>query len=355
MNSSTITLRPYGTLDDQSEVTIATLRNSMGTEVDVISYGGIIPRLQTLDARGNPGNIVLGLDSLEQYQACEAYLGALIGRYGNRIAGGRFSLHGTDYVLDNNDGINHLHGGRAGFDQRNWTMEPFAGDHSCGVRLSLTSEDGDQGFPGRLDVTVVYELTDVNELDIRFSATTTRPTIVNMTQHSYFNLAGSDDVLDHQLMINADRFTPVKHDLIPTGRLQPVSGTPFDFRSPKPIGRDIAAQDEQLAIGHGYDHNYVLKEAADDELILAARATEPNSGRVLELLTVEPGIQFYSANHLDGGLYGNGAVHHRRSGFCLEPQHFPDSPNRPEFPTTSLQPGEEYRSRMIYRFSTIES
>jgi aldose 1-epimerase len=346
--------RHYGYLADGTEVTLVTLRNAEGIEVDVIDYGGIITRLVTPDANGQLGDIVLGLDSLEEYVASNPYFGALIGRYGNRIGKGRFTLDGETFQLDVNDGENHLHGGSEGFDKRVWQMQPFVTEHSAGVQLRLTSPDGDQGYPGKLQALVTYELTNGNELDMTFEAVTDKPTIVNMTQHSYFNLAGEGDILGHRLVIPADRFTPVDEGLIPTGELRAVAGGPFDFRQAKEIGRDIGVDNEQLELGLGYDHNFVLKDRADDELVLAARVTEPTSGRVLEVLTVEPGVQFYSGNFLDGSLDGKGKVHAHRSGFCLEPQHFPDSPNKPDFPPVTLRPGETYQTRIVYRFSTVE-
>lgn len=349
-----VTQQHYGTLEDGGQVTLATLANGNGVEVGVLSYGGIITRLVTPDAEGRPGDIVLGLDSLEAYVSSSPYFGAIIGRYGNRIAGGRFELSGKEYQLAVNDGDNHLHGGDAGFDKKNWHMEPFVTGTSAGVTLSLTSPDGDQGYPGRLHATVVYELTDDDALDLRFSATTNQPTIVNLTHHSYFNLAGEGSILEHELTIPARYFTPVREGLIPTGELREVAGTPFDFRQARPIGRDIDANDEQLELGLGYDHNWVLKDTVDDELILAARLTHEESGRVLEVWSVEPGVQFYSGNFLDGTLEGKGDVHGHRSGLCLEPQHFPDSPNQPDFPSTTLLPGETYESRIVYRFLSSE-
>ena len=350
----TFSQRPYGDLEDGTAVTLVTLANGKGIEVDVISYGGIITRLVTPDASGQPGNIVLGLDDLAEYVTSSPYFGALIGRYGNRIAGGRFTLDGTTYQLAVNDGKNHLHGGDDGFDKKNWAMEPFATAAGAGVVLTLVSPDGDQGYPGALDVRVTYELNDRNELDLLFSATTDKPTIVNLTHHSYFNLAGAGEVLDHQLMIPAAHFTPVRDGLIPTGELRPVAGTPFDFREAKAIGADVEAGDAQLELGRGYDHNFVVKGEVDDELVLAARVTEPGGGRVLEVWSVEPGVQFYSGNFLDGTLEGQGRVYAHRSGFCLEPQHFPDSPNQPDFPSTVLRPGETYETRIVYRFSMTE-
>ena len=344
----------YGYLADGTEVKVATLTNANGIELDVISLGGIITRLITPDAKGQMDDIVLGLDSLEHYLSSRFYLGSLIGRYANRIAKGRFTLEGQTYRLDINNGENHLHGGIRGFDRKNWDMAPFITGTGAGVALTLTSPDGDQGYPGKLDIQVIYELTHQDRLDMRFSATTNKPTIVNLTQHSYFNLAGSGDVLGHQLLINADHITPVGESQIPTGEILSVAGSPFDFRLAKPIGRDIGADDRQLVQALGYDHNFVLKDQADDELVLAARVTEPGTGRVLEVHTIEPGMQFYTGNFLDGSLRGKGKVLGFRSGFCLEPQHFPDSPNQPHFPSTVLLPGDTYQSRIEYRFSTIE-
>jgi aldose 1-epimerase len=345
--------RFYGRLANGEGVTLVTLRNANGVEVDVISYGGVITRLITADRSGQLGDIVLGLDTLEDYVSADPYFGALIGRYGNRIADGRFTLDGKTYQLETNNGKNHLHGGVEGFDKKNWDMDPFVTESSAGVVMALTSPDGDQGYPGELKVRVSYELTNDNELDMRFSATTDKPTIINMTQHSYFNLAGQGDVLGHELMIDAGFITPVREGMIPTGEIRAVDGGPFDFRVAKPIGQNIDADDDQLVLGFGYDHNFVLKDSADDKLVLAARVTEPHSGRGLEVLTVEPGVQFYSGNFLNGSLQGKGRVYEYRSGFCLEPQHFPNSPNRPEFPSTALLPGNEYSSRIVYRFSTV--
>jgi aldose 1-epimerase len=328
--------RVYGYLADGSEVVEVKLANANGMEVDIISYGGIIVRLTAPDSTGQFGDVVLGLDTLEKYVSSNPYFGALIGRYGNRIASGKFSLDGDTYQLDINDGENHLHGGSEGFDKKNWSVEPFETADSAGVVMKLSSPDGDQGYPGTLRAKVTYELTNDNDLEIRLSATTDRPTIVNLTGHSYFNLAGGGDILNHQLMIPADMFTPVRPGLIP-----------------KAIGLEISAEDEQLELGLGYDHNWALKREADDELVLAARVTEPTSGRVLEIFSVEPGLQFYSGNFLDGTLEGKGKVHNYRTGFCLEPQHFPDSPNQQDFPSTALLPHETYETRMVYRFSTV--
>ena len=343
----------YGQLADGTQVDMITLKNPNGIEIDVISYGGIITRLLTPDAQGQLGDIVLGFDKLEDYVNGSPYFGALIGRYGNRIANGRFELNGQTYQLDTNDGANHLHGGVQGFDKKVWTMEPFVTDNSAGIVLSLTSPDGDQGYPGKLDVEVTYTLTADNQLDMHFKANTDKPTVVNLTQHTYFNLAGQGDILNHSLQINADKTTPVGAGLIPTGELASVAGTPFDFREPKAIGKDINVQDEQLALGLGYDHNYVVKAEPSDELVLAATVSEPTTGRVLDVLSIEPAVQFYSGNFLDGTLQGKGRTFDHRSGFCLEPQHNPDSPNQPHFPSTTLLPGDTYETRIVYRFSTL--
>jgi aldose 1-epimerase len=342
----------YGMLEDGSDVSLVTLRNGNGVEVDVISYGGIITRLAVPDADGNTADIVLGLDDLDSYVTSSPYLGAIIGRYGNRIADGRFELDGKEIQLAVNDGDNHLHGGDVGFDKLNWEMATFETETSVGVTLTVTSPDGDQGYPGNLDVTVTYELTDANELDLRFSATTDKPTIVNLTHHSYFNLAGDGSILEHELMIPATQYTPVRAGLIPTGELRDVTGTPFDFRNSKAIGRDIATDNAQLDFGLGYDHNWVVKEDDNDEMVLHARLREPVSGRVLEVWSVEPGLQFYSGNFLDGSLAGKGVRHGHRTALCLEPQHFPDSPNHADFPSTVLRPGDTYTTRILYRFLT---
>lgn len=342
----------YGQLTSGESVLQVQLDNGHGVSVDVISYGGIITKLITPDNQGQAGDIVLGFDSLADYEQKNPYFGALIGRYGNRIANGQFSLDGQQISLERNDGDNHLHGGKQGFDKKNWHMRPFSTAQSVGVTLSLKSPDGDQGYPGNLDVQVVYELTVDNRLDIRFQATTDKPTVVNLTQHSYFNLAGQGDILAHELMIPASQITPVRAGLIPTGELQAVAGTVFDFQQAKPIGKDIEKSDPQLALGLGYDHNFVLKPAADKQLLLAGRVHEPHSGRVLEVWTDEPAVQFYSGNFLDGSLAGKGRVFAHRSGFCLEPQHNPDSPNQAQFASTTLLPDELYQSRIQYRFST---
>ncbi|KXI27136.1 aldose epimerase family protein [Paraglaciecola hydrolytica] len=344
--------KPYGQLADGTQVDMITLSNPNGIEVDVISYGGIITRLLTPDAQGQLGDIVLGFDNLDDYVSASPYFGALIGRYGNRIANGRFELNGETYQLDTNDGANHLHGGVQGFDKKVWAMQPFTTDNSAGIVLTLLSPDGDQGYPGNLAVEVTYELTADNQLDMRFKANTDKATVVNLTQHTYFNLAGKDDILAHQMQINSATLTPVGAGLIPTGELSSVEGTPFDFRQPKAIGKDIRVEDAQLALGLGYDHNYVVKAEPSEELVLAATVSEPTTGRVLEVWSEEPSVQFYSGNFLDGSLQGKGRTFGHRSGFCLEPQHNPDSPNQPQFPTTTLLPEDTYQTRIVYRFAT---
>ncbi|MEO2267531.1 aldose epimerase family protein [Pseudoalteromonas sp. YIC-656] len=351
MNSvPTATMQHFDTLADSTPINKVTLTNANGVEVDVISYGGIITRITTPDAKGNSGNIVLGFDNVADYVASSTYFGAIIGRYGNRIAGGKFSLNGTEYQLAKNDGDNHLHGGVQGFDKKVWQMQPFTTANSAGVKLTLLSPDGDQGYPGNLATEVTYTLTNNNSLDMQFVATTDKPTIVNMTQHSYFNLAGKGDILDHQLQINAQTMTPVDSGLIPTGEITKVAGTAFDFRKMKAIGKDINDEDEQLKLGKGYDHNFVLKDVADGQLIEAAKVYEPVSGRTLTVLTEEPSVQFYSGNFLDGSTSQPGLKHDFRSGFCLEPQHNPDSPNQPQFLSTVLHPGSVYSTRIVYEF-----
>jgi aldose 1-epimerase len=300
------------------------------------------------DKAGRFDDIVLGFDNLDGYLQTPPppYFGATIGRYGNRIAFGQFTLDGKTFTLAKNNGANSLHGGKIGFDKVIWTAKPGGG---ASVAMTYLSKDGEEGYPGNLTATVKYTLTDNNELRIEYSATTDKDTVVNLTNHSYFNLAGQGegDILKHVVMIDADRFTPVDKGLIPTGELKPVDGTPFDFRKPTPIGERIDAKDPQIALGPGYDHNFVLNHAG-----LAARVTEPKTGRVMEVVTTEPGLQFYTSNFLDGTLKGvGGKVYPRRSAFCMETQHFPDSPNHPAFPSTTLKPGETYHSETVYRFS----
>jgi len=350
-----VTEAPFGTTPEGETVDVYTLTNAQGMAVRVMTYGGVILSLKVPDRDGHLDDVVLGYDDLDGYLRESPYFGALIGRYGNRIGGARFALDGATYALAANNGANHLHGGLRGFDKVVWDAESFATDDAVGVRLSRTSPDGEEGYPGNLSVEVTYTLTDANELSFAYRATTDAATPVNLTQHSYFNLAGdgSGDVLGHRLTLFADRYTPVDAGLIPTGELAPVEGTPFDFRTPHAIGARIGADHPQIAFGGGYDHNFVLSrgDVAPGELTLAARVEEPATGRTLEVRTTEPGIQFYSGNFLDGSLVGKGGVAYgHRFGFCLETQHFPDSPNQPAFPSTILRPGEEYRSLTVLRF-----
>ena len=364
---------PFGTTSAGEVVELFTMTNPNGIEVRAITYGGIIVSLKTPDRDGRWDDIVLGFDSLEPYDAGSPYFGSIIGRYGNRIAQGRFSLDGETFTLATNNEPNHLHGGVRGFDKVVWTGVPFERDHAVGVVFTYTSPDDEEGYPGTLDVRVTYTLTDADELIFEYHATTDRATPVNLTQHSYFNLAGaaSDNILGHELTIDASRFTPVDSTLIPTGELAPVEGTPFDFRTSTAIGARIEEDDPQLRSGLGYDHNFVLDanpnvtsgSTSDDRdasggaptvregLRRAALVVEPVTGRTLEIHTQEPGIQFYSGNFLDGTIAGKGGrVYGHRSGFCLETQHYPDSPNQPTFPSTILRPGEEYSTRTVLVF-----
>ena len=345
---------PFGKMPDGGAVEQFTLTNRQGVELKAINYGGIITSLRVPDRDGKFADIVLGFDRLEDYLKEHPFFGAIIGRYGNRIAKGQFSLDGQTYKLAVNNGPNHLHGGNKGFDKVLWTAEPAAGRNA--VTFSRPSPDGEEGYPGNLRVQVTYTLTDKNELIVDYRATTDKATPVNLTQHSYFNLAGqaSGDILGHELMLNADRFTPVDDTLIPTGDLAPVAGTPFDFRKLTAIGARINGESAQLTNGKGYDHNWVLNRTGNG-LQLAARVLEPKSGRTLEIATTEPGIQFYSGNFLDGTLTGKqGAVYRHRTGFCLETQHFPDSPNQPKFPSTTLRPGSEYKTTTVFTFGVAK-
>jgi len=348
-----ITQAPFGTLPDGRQVTRYTLKNSHGMLVKILDFGGIITEIHVPDREGQFADVALGFDTLEPYLKDSPYFGALIGRYGNRIGKGRFSLDGKDYQLPVNNGENHLHGGDPGFDKVLWT----ASIEELGLTLRYRSVDGEQGYPGNLDATVVYSLSEDNEIVVRFHAVTDQATPVNLTQHSYFNLKGvgegSGDVLNHVLSLDADRFVPIDANSIPLGALAPVTGTPFDFRQPRPIGERIGQPDKQLRHGTGYDHCWVLNRTAGSrELQRAAHVCEPETGRVLELYTQEPGVQFYSGNFLDGSLTGKGGrAYEPRSGLCLEPQHYPDSPNQPAYPNTILRPGEVYATESRFRFS----
>jgi len=351
-NSGRLLRRAFGAAPDGTPIELITLTNANGMEVRAMTYGGIILSIKVPDRTGKIADVVLGHDDAAGYFDNASYFGAIVGRYGNRIARGRFTLDGTTYTLATNNGVNHLHGGQKGWDKAVWRAATFDDHRGVGVTLAHSSPDGDEGYPGRVDATVTYTLTDANELRLDYGATTDKPTPINLTQHTYFNLAtaGAGTVLNHQLRINADRFTPVDEGLIPTGELASVEGTPFDFRKATAIGERIDRKDTQLERGRGYDHNFVLNRPAEG-LASAALVVEPTTGRTLEVLTTEPGVQFYSGNFLDGTIVGKGGVRYpRRGGFCLETQHFPDSPNHPDFPSTVIRPGETYKTSTVFRF-----
>ena len=342
----------FGKLPDGTTVDIYTLKNRNGLQVEITNYGGAVVAIRTPDRRGRMADIVLGYADPSGYVADTSYFGALIGRYANRIARGTFTLNGVEYQLAQNNGVNHLHGGVRGFNKVVWQAREMARTDGVALELTYLSKDTEEGYPGNLAVTAMYVLSNANELRVEYTATTDKETVVNLTHHSYFNLAGAgaDDVLRHEVMINADRFTPVDETLIPTGELKAVKGTPFDFSRATAIGSRINQADDQLVRGKGYDHNFVLNKKAQ-ELSLAANVYEPASGRVLEMWTTEPGMQLYTGNFLDKVRGKAGKVYHRRGGFCLEAQHFPDSPNKPAFPTTVLKPGERYTQTTVYKFT----
>jgi aldose 1-epimerase len=351
-----ITRASFGKTADGQNVDIYTLTNKRGVEVKIANFGGIITSLKVPDRTGKSDDIVLGFDNLDGYLKGHPYFGALIGRYGNRIAKGRFTLNRHEYKLAVNNGENHLHGGIKGFDKVVWTAQSARIRDGVALKLSYISKDGEEGYPGTLRVHVVYSLMNTNELKISYSATTDKDTVINLTSHSYFNLAGqgNGDILNHDLFINAARFTPTDAGSIPTGELKSVTGTPFDFQNPamQKIGARINNDDQQLKFGNGYDHNFVLNGRIG-KLHQAAVAYDSTSGRLMEIWTTEPGVQFYSGNFLDGTLTGKeGKVYQRRYGFCLETQHFPDSPNQSSFPTTVLRKGEFYHSLTVHKFKT---
>ncbi|MFD0683411.1 aldose epimerase family protein [Actinomadura fibrosa] len=351
-----IAKEPFGALADGTKVDRYTLTSGKGVRVRILTYGGIVQTLEAPDARGRTANVVLGFATLKDYVDKNGgpYFGAIIGRYANRIAKGRFTLDGKTYQLAINNDPNSLHGGLKGFNTKVWKAQPVSGGGSVGLRLDYTSPDGEENYPGTLKTTVTYTLTKGNELRVAYHATTDKATVVNLTNHSYFNLAGegTGGIYDHLLQLNASRFTPVDSTLIPTGQLAPVKGTPFDFTRPHAIGERIRVGDQQLLYGQGYDHNFVLDQRRPGEPTQAARVTDPRSGRVLNITTTEPGIQFYSGNFLDGTLVGtSGRVYRQGDGFALETQHFPDSPNQPNFPSTVLRPGQAFDSATTYSFS----
>ena len=352
--STKVTKQSFGKTGGGEAVDIYTLRNKAGVEARITNYGGIVVSITTPDRTGKMDDVVLGFDSFDGYLTEQPFFGAVVGRYGNRIAKGSFKLGGVAYKLARNNGENHLHGGIKGFDKVVWDAKETTVGGAPGVELSYSSKDGEEGYPGNLQTKVTYSLNDNNELRIQYEATTDKDTVVNLTNHSYFNLAGEGDILAHSMMIDADRFTPVDAGLIPTGELRKVEGTPFDFRKPTPIGARIKDKDEQMGFGKGYDHNFVLNRSGND-LSLAARVLEPKSGRILEVLTTEPGVQFYTGNFLDGKIKGKaGQAYGQHAGFCLETQHYPDSPNQPSFPTTVLTKGGKYNTTTVFRFA-VES
>lgn len=342
---------PFGKLPSGEATTLYTLTNANGVVVKVTNFGGVITSINVPDKNGKLGDVVLGFDNVDGYLKNKSFFGAVIGRYGNRIGKGQFELDGKKYQLTLNDGPNHLHGGTVGFDKILWDAKPFKTDTTVGVTLTHLSPDGDQGYPGSLNATVVYELNNNNEFVIKYKATTDKATPINMTQHPYFNMAGGGTILDQELQINASRYTPIDNTLIPTGEIAPVKGTPFDFTKAHKIGDMIAQENVQLKNGGGYDHNWVLDKKSDSEWGLDATFTDPKSGRVLEVWSDEPGIQFYSGNFLDGKVDGKGVNFVYRGAICLEPQHFPDSPNKANFPGTILKPGTEYNSKLAFKFS----
>jgi len=345
----------FGTTADGKTADLYTLKNKNGMQVSITNFGATVVSIIVPDKAGKMADVALGYDDLAGYELNKNYLGVLVGRYGNRIAHGKFSIDGAEYTLAKNNGDNSLHGGIKGFNKAMWEAKEVSKGGEPAVEMKYVSKDGEEGYPGNLFVTVVYTLTNKNELKIDYSATTDKKTVVNLTNHTYFNLAGqgSGDILKHDLMINADTFTPVDSGLIPTGELKKVEGTPFDFRRTTAIGARIDASDEQIKLGGGYDHNFVLNRKAATGLSLAARVSDPASGRTMEVWTTEPGVQFYTGNFLDGSFKGKGGgAYQKRTAFCLETQHFPDSPNHPSFPTTLLKPGEKYHTTTVYKFET---
>jgi len=357
--SPTITMSPFGLTPDGREAALYSLKNASGFQADITDLGGTVVRLMVPDRTGKIADVVLGFNSATPYPTQTAYFGALIGRIGNRVAGGKFTLDGRDYQLARNNSPQnvpvHLHGGVIGFDKVFWRATPLISQGEPALQLTYTSKDGEEGYPGNLSVTVTYTLTKDNGLRIDYQATTDKATPVNLTNHSYFNLKGegAGDILSHELMINASRYTPVVPGLIPNGQIAPVAGTPFDFTTFHTIGERVDAPDAQLKLGGGYDHNWALDIAKPGALAKAATVREPTTGRTLEVWTTEPGIQFYCGNFLDGTLTGKSGIKYPfRGGFCLETQHFPDSPNQPGFPSIILRPGETYHTTTVYRFGT---
>ncbi len=349
-----VSSKPFGvTGDGAPQVELFTLTNARGHAVRITNYGAIVTGLEVPDRDGEVADVVLGFDTLDEYLASHPYFGAVVGRLGNRLAGGKFTLDGLEYTIAQNDGPNSLHGGLKGFDKVLWQAEGRETPDGPALVLSYVSADGEEGYPGELSVRVTYTWANRDVFRVEYRAETTKPTVLNVTQHAYFNLAGAGagDVLGHELQIFADRFTPIDETLIPTGELRSVAGTPLDFRAPHVLGERIGADDEQLANGGGYDHNYVLN-SADGSLARAVRVVESTTGRAMEVWTTEPGVQLYSGNFLDSANVGkSGKTYHKYYGFCLETQHFPDSPNHPEFPSAVLRPGQTWRTTTEFRFS----
>jgi aldose 1-epimerase len=343
--------KEFGKTADGQAVDLYTLTNANGVTAKIMTYGGIITELHVPDRDGKFEDVVLGFDNLKQYLAGHPFFGAIAGRVANRIAKGKFTLDGKEYSLFINNGPNSLHGGKVGFDKKVWKAEPTEKADGVALKMTYTSPDGEEGYPGTLCTTVTYTLTNANELRIDYTATTDKPTILNLTNHSYFNLAGpkSGDILGHELWLNADKYTPADDTLIPTGKLESVKGTPLDFKKPTPIGARIG--ELKNFPGGGYDHNFAINKGGE-EYTMTARVVEPKSGRMMEVFTTEPGVQLYTGNFLDGSLKGKGGVtYHKHQGFCLETQHFPDSIHHPEFPSTVLEPGRTYKQTTIYKFS----
>jgi aldose 1-epimerase len=346
-----VTSKPFGAVAGKP-VELYTLKNTNGAVAKIMTYGGIVQSLEVPDKDGKLVDVVLGYDQLDDYVTNNPYFGALIGRYGNRIGGGKFTLNGTTYTLATNNGPNHLHGGVKGFDKVIWSAKPMCTQDGPALELTYRSPDMEEGYPGNLEVTAVYALTDANELKVTFTARTDKDTVCNLTHHSYFNLSGGGTILDHLCYINADKTTPVDSGLITTGEIKPVDGTPFDFRKPTAIGDRINDPDVVLQYGPGYDHNWVVNQKQPGELTLQARVTSPKTGIIMEVLSDEPCLQFYAGNFLDGTIKGKGGVvYQKRTGLCLEPQHAPDSPNKPNWPSVVLKPGQTFHNTIIYKFS----
>ena len=354
-NLSRLSSHSFGKLSDGREVSAFVLKNANGMSVQILDLGGVIASIKVPDSSGNFADVTTGFDYPQPYLDGAGYMGAIVGRYANRISGGTFSIDGIDYSLAKNNGNNAIHGGLVGFDKKIWEVEYSVGLYDSKLKLSTFSPDGEEGYPGRVEVSVTYTLNDQNQLTIDYSATSDKATIINLTNHAYFNLDGhqAGSILEHEVMLNANHFTPIDESSIPTGAILDVAGTPLDFRQRKAIGLEIESEDQQMNFGSGYDHNFVINHSESGSVSLAAEVYSPNSGRVMKVYTDQPGVQFYTGNFLNGKLVGKeGAVYGRRSAFCLETQHFPDSPNKPTFPSTILQPGDQFASRTIFEFLT---